>query len=96
MDLIELNSCVLMYKTPNNMLPVNVQTPFYKNKDIHMYENGNKDKLHVKNVNKKLNHMSKNNIGVKLWNNLDKDIRYQSFKRKLVQKYWYSTNISFV
>ena len=86
-DLVDFHSCILMYKASNNMLPANVQMQFCKNKEIHKYKTRNKDKLHVKSVHTNLKSTSVNVIGVKLWNNLDKEIRNSAslsiFKRKL-------------
>ena len=74
MDLIEFNSCLIMYKASNSMLPVNVQAHFIKNKEIHSYGTRNREKLHVKNVKSTIKKISVNNKGVKLWNNLDEQI----------------------
>ena len=60
---------------------------FVKIKRYTKYETRNKDKLHVKSVNTNLKSTSINVIGVKLWNNLDKEIRNSAsidiFKRRL-------------
>ena len=71
-DLIDFNTCILMYKAANNMLPINVQTELCKNKDIHKYRTRNKDKFHVRSVNTHLKQMSIHSTGVKLWNSLEK------------------------
>ena len=49
-DLIEFNSCMIMYKASNNLLPKNVQAKFIKNKEIHSYGTRNREKLHIRNV----------------------------------------------
>ena len=91
MDLIEFNSCLIMYKACNSMLPVNVQAQFIKNKEVHNYGTRNREKLHVKNVKSNVKNISVNNKGVKLWNNLDEQIRssvsINLFKKRLKSKF---------
>ena len=90
-DLIDFNTCIIMYKASNNMLPVNVQGQFKKNKEVHSYGTRNQEKLHVKPVKSTLKHKSVNNKGVKLWNNLDEHIRsavsINLFKKRLKNKF---------
>ena len=80
-----------MYKASNIMLPENVQLQFCKNQDIHNYCTRNKEKLFVNRVNTRFKKMSTNVVGVKLWNELKRDIRDSSslniFKRKLKHEY---------
>ena len=94
-DLVEFNSCMVMYKASNNLLPVNVQGQFIKNKEVHNYRTRNREKLHVQNVRSSLKHISVNNKGVRLWNKLDEKLRstvsINLFKKRLklqfIQKY---------
>ena len=86
-DLIKFNSCMIMFKASNNLLPKNVQANFIKNKEIHSYGTRNREKLHVRNVKSHIKYISVNNQGVKLWNGLDEKIRscvsLNLFKKRL-------------
>ena len=73
------------------MLPENIQSQVCKNQDIHSYDTRNKDKVFVSSVNTILKQMSTNIKGVKMWNELDSNIRdsisFNFLKRKLKQEY---------
>ena len=90
-DLIKFNSCMIMFKASNNLLPKNVQAKFIKNKEIHSYGTRNREKLHVRNVKSHIKYISVNNQGVKLWNGLDEKIRscvsLNLFKKRLKNKF---------
>ena len=81
-DLIEYQTCVLMYKASNNMLPTNIQTQFCKNQDMHRYSTRNKSKLYVTSVKSSIKQTSVNITGVKLWNSLEQDKK--KFKLKVM------------
>ena len=74
-DLIDLHTCLLMYKASNKQLPVNVQMKFTKNKDIHKFNTRSKNELHMQSVNSSLKYKSTNNRGVRIWNEIDHSIR---------------------
>ena len=52
---------MIMYKASNNLLPINVQAQFIRNKEVHSYETRNREKLHVSSVKSHIKHISVNN-----------------------------------
>ena len=88
-DLVDLHTCLLMYKASNRMLPQNVQANFSKNQDIHSHNTRKKGELHVSSVNSSLKSMSTNIRGIRIWNQIDYRLRNSTsiaiFKSKLKQ-----------
>ena len=66
-DLVDLNTCLLMYKASNRLFPQNVQIKFQKKKQcVHKYNTRIKDELHLSSVSSSLKHMLTNVSGVKI------------------------------
>ena len=64
-----------MYKAAKGVLPVNVQSEFSQNCDIHRYGTRNKNNLFVKAVKTRLRRDIANISGIGLWNSLPNVIR---------------------
>ena len=74
-DLIEYQTCILMYKANLGILPENVQKNFLKVTDIHKYGTRSKNDFFICQVNSSLRKMSVNSRGITVWNSLSESVR---------------------
>ena len=88
-DLVDLYTCLLMYKASNKMLQQNVQAKFVKNQDVHNYNTRIKGELHVSGAYSNVKNMSTNVRGVRILNHIDNRIKNSTsiaiFKSRLKQ-----------
>ena len=72
-DIVKLNTLLIVYKARNNILPYNIQNMFSPSTSVHSHNtrSSSKGNFSVKFCKTKLRSMSISIIGVKLWNQLD-------------------------
>ena len=92
-DIVSLKTLCLIYAAQRELLPEEIQTLFTNTDSIHKYNTraSSKGNFHTKYCRTKLKSMCISVQGVKLWNNLDVNIRnlntLSSFKVTLKQHY---------
>ena len=69
-DIIMLNTCILMYKANKGSLPKHIQSSFVKNKEVHEHNTRRKNDFYYRQTSTKMRKMSVNQKGIELWNGL--------------------------
>ncbi len=94
-DIVRVKTCLVMYQANSNSLPKHIQDNFTKVSSIHKYGTRQQDNLHTKLANTTLKQKCISHVGIKLWNNLDSNIKlsnnikqfHKKIKIKTISKY---------
>ncbi len=94
-DIIQLKTVSIVYKAYNKLLPHNIQMNFIRNENIHGHDFRTSWDFKIPFVRTKQNCLCASITGVKLWNQIHKDIKYSckfesfqySYKTNLLSKY---------
>ena len=74
-DIIRLQTCVLMYNANKGILPRNVQLNFIKHRDVHKYNTRRRNDFFTSQSSTNLRKISVNQKGIELWNALPNRIK---------------------
>ena len=74
-DIIRLQTCVLMYNANKGILPKNVQHNFIKNSEIHKYNTRRRNDFFTSQSSTNLRKISVNQKGIELWNALPNRVK---------------------
>ena len=69
-DIIDLNTCIMMYKANKGLLPKHVQNSFIKNNEVHKHNTRSKNNFFTNQVSTKRRKMSVTQKGIDSWNSL--------------------------
>ena len=69
-DIIRLNTCILMFKATRGSLPKHIQSSFVKNKEVHEHNTRRKNDFYYRQTSTIMRKMSVNQKGIELWNDL--------------------------
>ena len=89
-DIIMLNTCILMYKANKGSLPKHIQSSFVKNKEVHEHNTRRKNDFYYRQTSTKMRKMSVNQKGIELWNGLPNSTKncVTMFKFKAYLKFY--------